>query len=377
MILLVDCAVDGTGTSTIASSTTTALSLCQAILQGRIRDTVKYKVGKRNGVGIILFDTKALSSSKSSKSNTPKENNDNDNDNDDDDASSEDDDDNEEDDATPPLHVHVLMDLEPPGIASVQTIRQWLAQPKEFQSKFGCSKDDSTTTTSHTTTIPPLQTALEEAMLQFRSAKCVKTFSSSSGGGAQQQQQQQVDTKSIWILTHRECPISDLGAQSRLQTIARDFHEQEIEIVVWPLLAAEHENDEKETPSPPPPPLDMSLFYDSIVTQDVFEGRRLSHHTNDDLEDELEGLQSFWKKIRRLYWGPLLLPGQSVVDNTSDNENETDDNDSSSLSPNNTIMVDWYRFVQLAKRPTKVQFDQATKRYVDKLSCCHATNIVF
>ena len=37
-----------------------ALQLCQQLLQERIQDTVKLKVGKRNGVGVLLYDTNRI-----------------------------------------------------------------------------------------------------------------------------------------------------------------------------------------------------------------------------------------------------------------------------------------------------------------------------
>ncbi len=283
-----------------------ALTLAQQLLQQRIRDTVTLKIGKRNGVGVLLFDTKPMESHSEQVEELS----------DDDDDDHDNDDNNEE---SPTRSVHVLIPLDPPGIRQVQTIRSCLKRERNLQKEFSQSRD------ADPPRIAPLQIALEEAVRIFRQAKCVREKASKPN--------EPLDARTIWILTNRDNPYPPL-AQQLLQNVARDAKDAGIQILVWPL--AHPETNE----------FVMEPLYGEVVSRDVFEGRRLK--TQQEIEEGLEELQQYWKKIRRLYWGPLLFPRQPQP-----SEEDTPE-----------IMVDWFRFVQLAKKPTKVQIDQRTKRYV-------------
>jgi hypothetical protein len=404
VILLVDCHSDmfgggsgaaaptptsytstATATATHSSSDVTpihlALQLCQQLLQELLQDTVKLKVGKRNGVGVVLYDTKPMSAAGTPKekqraSNHNEEDVDHNYDDDDDDG---DDDENENDDDDPatPRHVHVLMDLYPPGIKQVQTIRACLKGDRNVREEFSNATDGTTGGRSSSTRVLPLQTAMEEALRLFRHAKCVRNKQDSKS-----KNKEAMDTKSIWIFTNRSHPFatnndggsgdsstaggSSLGhrqsrdlddARKRMASVANDCRENGIQIILWPLFSFQT-SDAKTQPADKGDPysFDMHTFYQDIISQDVFHGRRL--HNIDDLWQGLDLLQSYWKKIRRLYWGPLLLPGQSVSAAMPSHAEEDDDQDHHS----HLIMVDWFRFVQLAKKPNKVQIDQYTKR---------------
>ena len=333
-----------------------ALQLCQQLLQERIQDTVKLKVGKRNGVGVLLYDTKP---------NTTVRGVPNDSYNKDDDQEEDDDDDEDEDPCTP-RHVHVLMDLTPPGITQVQTIRACLKGDRNVHTEFA-NTTSSSSSAPPTSRFLPLQTALEEAIRMFRHASCVRK--------PDKKGQELLDTKSIWILTNRAEPYQNQqdadrdDVRRRLETVAHDCHENGIQIVVWPLVQTSKEsvtNDIETTQSLPDDSVfDMSSFYEGIVSQDIFQGQR--HGNMEDICQGLDQLQSYWKKIRKLYWGPLLLPGQTIGRGDSEAKisnkgtGHNDDIDPAGGDPN-VIMVDWFRFVQLAKKPNKVQIDQHTKR---------------
>jgi hypothetical protein len=78
-------------------------------------------------------------------------------------------------------------------------------------------------------------------------------------------------------------------------------------------------------------------------------------------------MQSYWKKIRKLYWGPLFLPGQQQQPETT--KAADDSNDDGHGQQPNVMIVDWFRLVQPAKKPNKVQIDQHTKRWVILNNC--------
>lgn len=320
-----------------------ALAMGERLLQQRIRDTVTHKIGKRNGVGMLLFGTKPLASNTTTTAANP-DGNDDDND--------DDEEEEEEDHATGNARsVHVFIPLDPPGIGQVQTIRACVKGDRNLQDEFA-----SDATSMDQTRIAPLQIALEEAVRIFRQAKCVRDKATKPN--------EPVDTKTIWILTNHDHPNYSSATLQLLQNVARDVKESGIQILLWPLA---HPQQHSETDSE----FDMQTLYGDIVTRDVFEGKRLK--TIEDMEEGLDSLQQFWKKIRRLYWGPLILPGQQPQPSS-----QTNDHGEEADEDKTHIMVDWFRFVQLAKKPAKVQIDQHTKRYVflPAALLCSTTTIV-
>ena len=376
VILLIDCHSDMFGGShTVNSSRTTsgdkeehpeqhdtgspmylALQLCQQLLQERIQDTVKLKVGKRNGVGVLLYDTKPTTTTGRGLPNDSYK--------DDEEEDDEEDDEEEEEDPSTPRHVHILMDLTPPGIAQVQTIRACLKGDRNVYTEFANTPSSSSSATPPTTTrFLPLQTALEEAIRMFRHASCVRKPDKKS--------QELLDTKSIWILTNRTEPYQNQQDRDdicrRVETVAQDCHDNGIQIVLWPLvqpskqaLQTDKSSTETKQDMTDDSLFDMSSFYERIVSQDIFQGQR--HGNMEDICQGLDQLQSYWKKIRKLYWGPLLLPGQTVGQGGSETTISSENIDPAGGGDSNVIMVDWFRCVQLAKKPNKVQIDQHTKR---------------
>jgi hypothetical protein len=328
VLLLVDCHADmfssfleeSEGGDGVSCPAELALKLAQQLLQQRIRDTVTLKIGKRNGVGVLLFDTKPLQD----QLNKSRDKEDDEELPDEDDEEEEEDEEGDETDAA--RHVHVLLPLDPPGISQVQTIRACLKGDRNLKKEFANTGEDAPPR------IAPLQTALEEAVRIFRQAPCVRDKASKPTDP--------LDTRSIWILTNREDPYAN---PELLQNVARDAKESGIQIMVWPLAHP------SATPS-----FSMDPLYGEVVSQEVFEEGRLS--TVEAIEEGLEDLQQYWKKIRRLYWGPMLLPGQQLGRKPADGADEKDETQH--------IMVDWFRFVQLAKKPGNVRIDQQTKRYV-------------
>jgi hypothetical protein len=285
------------------------------------------KLGKRNGVGMLLYHTKPRKSSHSK---------------DDDDNDEEDEEDDDEDDSVDQgSTVHVLLPLVPPGIHQVQTIRSCLKQDRNLQQEF-C---DSCETKDEEPRIAPLQTALEEGMRIFRNSKCVKEPTTSTSNKSNEL----VDTRSIWIFTNRENPYPS-SSSHLIQNVAREAKEQGIQIIVWPLplptLSSSSTPAMENTFS-------QEAFFHEIASYNAFPQRRLS--SSEEMVDALDDLQQQWKKTRRLYWGPMWFPDWKQQQQLN-KEKEKDD------AP--AIMIDWFRFVQPAKKPSKVKIDQYTKRYV-------------
>jgi hypothetical protein len=324
-----------------------SIKLVQTLLQQTIEQTVIRKTGKRNGVGLLLYNTKSRSHDHAKKFNeySDGESGDNVDDDDDqmDDEDDDDDDDQMDDESAEDDHadeqraetsVHKLLDLEPPGIQHVQTIRKILVDKRRQQKKtdrdlkadFCASADDPDPT------IAPLQTALEEATRMFLNSKCVRDPTKNAKG------KNEYDTKSIWIFTNQANPYSD-EQNLLIQNIANEAKEQRIAIIVWPLNSNKNIIEKNE--------VFVSPFFESIASEVLFDQRFRSYV---ELQDGLELFYRTMVKKRRTYYGPMhiLRPGQSVGNNRS-----IDDP---------AIMIDWYSVVQLSRKPGKVQIDAATKK---------------
>ena len=342
VVCLVDCHADmfaanrdGDGDGYASSSIDMTLQLIDELLQQRIRTTVTMKTGKRDGVGVILYHTKPNRSERSAKQ---------DQDHHDDDDDDDDDDDNEDEGST----VHVLLPLTPPGSSTVRTIRACFQKDpvhggrlRDLQQEFAFKKNNDDTDTP--LRISPLQTALEECLRTFQNSKCVKQqqHTAAAGSSSAPSAVSAVDTKTIWIFSNRD--NSYPGQSHLIQNVARDVQEHGIQIITWPLLHPQQQQQDDDSVTFRHDPL-----LESISTSIPFVNRLT---TQDECLDALEALQQYWKKLRRSFCCPLLLPGAA-------NDNENGNHASSS------IYVDWFRFVQMAKKPNRVPINQQTKRYV-------------
>ena len=322
VVCLVDChadmfAANGDGDAYASSSIDMTLQLIDELLQQRIRTTVTMKTGKRDGVGVILYHTKPNRSKSSAKLDQK-------------------DDDNEDEGST----VHELVPLTPPGSSTVRTIRACFQKDpvhgrriRDLQQEFAFEKgsNDGTDTPLR---ISPLQTALEECLRTFQSSKCVKQQHPAAGSSPLPVSA--VDTKTIWIFSNRDNSYPD---QSHLiQNVARDVQEHGIQIITWPLLHPQQQDSVT---------FRHDQLLESISTSIPFVNRLT---TLDECLDALEALHQYWKKLRRSFCCPLLLPGANG-------------------NASSSIYVDWFRFVQMAKKPNRVPINQQTKRYVRNVTC--------
>ena len=333
-----------------------SIKLIQTLLQQTIEQTVIRKTGKRNGVGLLLYNTKTIRDKNRNKDgrNSDDDNDDNTDDDDDDKMDDEDDDDEEMDDestddeeksSAPPMEttVHRLLDLKPPGIKHVQTLRKTQQRKQKTDTDTDLEADFCPSSNDPDPTIAPLQTALEESTRMFLNAKCVRDPSKNAKG------KNEYDTKSIWIFTNQENPYSEEQNQL-IQNIATEVKEQRIRIIVWPL--ANHSESSKTNHIDKNDEF-VSPFFGSIASEILFEQSMSSFL---ELQDGLEGIYRTLAKKRRTYYGPMhiLRPGMSVG-NTRSIEDPA-------------IMIDWYSVVQLSRKPLQVKIDISTKKYVPYLN---------
>jgi hypothetical protein len=333
-----------------------SLELILILMQQTIEQTVIRKTGKRNGVGLILYNTRLdRRSRKNDQHHQIKDGNvvddeDDDDDDDDDKMDDEDDDDNDNnnsnqhegddsgsDDGSDRQHyqaspVHELLDLVPPGIQHVQTLRHLVENKNDRDLKDEFCPDNQ----DEIPRIAPLQIAIEDATRKFITAKCVKDPNRAI-------KDKEFDHRSIWIFTNQDDPYPHDSIRHLVDNVANEAKEQKINIVVWPLRSSctpgsdddDITNRRENFESP---------FFDMIASERTFE-RRMNDMTN--LEDGLEDIMRSMRKNRRSYFGPLHILGPNLVQG----------NDESC-----SIMIDWYPVVQLAKRPSKVNIDDETKR---------------
>jgi Ku70/Ku80 N-terminal alpha/beta domain len=334
---------DGGGIEGICTPFDMSLQLIKILMQQTIEQTVIRKTGKRNGVGLFLYNTNPTR--KRGKGHQQQHQDEEDPVDDDDKMDDEDDDngmaggggdtsndDDEDDDSDAPNQacpVHELLDLIPPGIQHVQSLQDLLEKRDRLKEEFCPSMDEH----QMLSRIAPLQTAIEEATRKFVSAKCVKDPNKST-------KENEIDHRSIWIFTNQADPYPHESMKELVRNVANEAKEQGIKIVVWPLLSpTAPQTDDGHNASE----IFELPFFGTLVSEPVFEQRL---RTMTDLEDGLDDITRSMTRNRRSYFGPM-----HVLCPNSDNNDE-----------GTAIMIDWYPIVQLATRPSKVQIDGETKR---------------
>lgn len=130
------------------------------------------------------------------------------------------------------------------------------------------------------------------------------------------------DGKSLWIFTNDDDPLKDDEDREKIEKAAGDAIENGVEIHVWPM----------KTPF-------NSDFYDSILTTPVPETEETF-----DVEDLMDRIQREFRKQRKAFQCPMLLPNWR--------EHPEDPG----------IMIDFYRPVQIQKKPQPFVIHQQTKK---------------
>jgi len=242
----------------------------------------------------------------------------------------------------PETTVHKLLDLEPPGVRHVQTLRKILLDGRRQHQKGNrdLHRDFCRSVDDIDPIIAPLQTALEESTRMFLSAKCVRDPTKKAKG------KNEYDTKTIWIFTNQTNPYSD-EKKKLIQNIANEAKDENIGIIVWPLAVGSRSFKNSRV-------IDdafESAFFESIASDNRFDHRLRSYN---ELHDELEELYRTMAKKRRTYHGPMHILRPGKIGNIRSDKDAA-------------IMIDWYSVVQLSSRPGKVCIDSATKKETVKI----------
>eukprot|EP00537_Pseudo-nitzschia_pungens_P013005 CAMPEP_0172392606 /NCGR_PEP_ID=MMETSP1061-20121228/8689_1 /TAXON_ID=37318 /ORGANISM="Pseudo-nitzschia pungens, Strain cf. pungens" /LENGTH=795 /DNA_ID=CAMNT_0013123477 /DNA_START=161 /DNA_END=2548 /DNA_ORIENTATION=- len=322
-----------------------SIKVIQTFLQLTIEQTVIRKTGKRNGVGLLLYNTAC------NKTRTVDETNDDDDD--DDKMDDEDYGDDEHgivdgrDEFSAPraeTTVHRLLDLEPPGIKHAKTLQSLLSDDqKKRKADRDLRAEFCPSVRNFDPPIAPLQTALEEAMRMFLNAKCVRDPTKTA------KSKNESDSRSIWVFTNQANPYAD-EKQQLIENIANLAKEQRVKIVVWPLELPFNHKDSSNNYEEVKDNEFNSTFFDSMASEFASKHGQLLRSESDMLDiltDEFENMN----KKRRTYYGPMHILRRGK---------NTKEKDSS-------IMIDWYSVVQLSRRPGKVQIDKETKRETIKV----------
>jgi len=207
--------------------------------------------------------------------------------------------------------VHEFIPLVPPGVDAVKAVLAFVGRQRDLEEEFARKKNEENDETQ-----VPLQVALCEALEIYRSCSFVRKPKPGEPS----------DSKQIWIFTNDDNPCPE-EALRIMQTTVNDVKENGIELVVWPL------------PKTNANEFDYSLFYDTIQATTPL---RDYGSENTSLEAILCDMQVRWKKTRRAFAVPLLLP------NWRDHPDRPG------------IALDVYRMILPGKTPAKVPIHQET-----------------
>jgi len=383
-----------------------SLMAFEKVARDRIRTTVLHKTGKRDGFGVLLYNTRYrprmnLGSGNSgvggADSKTKKMGKKDDDDGGDDSEDEDDESDGDDGFGLGPgggfnnSSYHELFPLQPPGSSTVKMIRNALPdfldeRQFDIEKEYGHEPDEQFGEKAQS----PIQLALYEAMMIFQGAKCVRKDETSSS------RKYENDAKQIWILTNDDDPLSKCTASEKqkkqlLLLASRtcdDCASNGIEIKIWPLLL------EKGSSGKSAPPFDYSIFYDHLPgivkaaeeddddEEDEDEDDRAGNANdgNVSLDDLVSCMQRHMKKTRPLYHGiPFWLPDwrehhrQKQEEQLGSQREQPQpsqysqggggERDGNRSSYNLTMMLDWYTLVQFQTTATKgAQYNKCCRR---------------
>ena len=347
---------------TIAPTTSTYMNEClkaiQTVVRNKIRTVTIYKAGKRDGIGIILYNTKFRTGREDFTKNTlPSKK-----------AVDEDEDDDDEDDdlmlfgsslQSVPINVHEFIPLEPPGVSTMELIQRSVLPTsqstsmatidleKEYsrariESEPGTNEDD-VESKSH---LPPLLYALRKALIHYSNASCVKKAKTSSAA-----KWEEPDSKHIWIITPHDYPCRNNATNDRnemirlLQSCVNDIQENDIQLHVWPIVVPPLDSTLSSAR-----PFDRSIFYNSITTSSNVSSNNDGSMTADDWVNSLDAV---YKKTRPAYRVPFLLP------NWKQKQQEQ--------MLHHVLFLDMYNLHQVQKEPSVVYIHQSTGKVLGKV----------
>lgn len=230
-----------------------------------MRETVNHVAtsgcGKRDGVGVLLWRART-------------------------------DDENQNDFATHRL----LLPIEPPGVRHVKAMRRFVAESAELERRFRRRTRSANDDDEHDRACPedgvcPLRSALREASRLFHEAKCVKKNPATS--------RRPDDSKTVWIFTNDDDPCRDLGPDEvrRVEVTVKDVANNGVHVRLYPVPVSDRcrrrrgplprSNHDHQTNGG----FDRGIFYDRVLTEPEDAGHK-------------------WKRVRKAFTLPLLLPNQ-------------------------------------------------------------------
>lgn len=298
MMILVDCSPASFGTEMpdpdFPNETTDAVAWSMtAILQAvvsKLRTVTTQKIGKRDGIGVLLYNTKLRKpmefSSNEETDQKPAAGKDDD----------DEEDDEDEDDPTPfgfsgPISssCHEIIALERPGVSTVTRLKS--TQEDTFTGECELNlKEEFCATEEESLASPSLQLALEAAVQAFSKASCVK----------QRPAKRDIpDKKQIWILTSQDNPIKDDDVRGILKESTSNVHENGIELLVWPVVKD-------------PESFDAEIFY-----EDVLGAKSPCDDEDNSTSEFVSTVEVLSKRSRRAFTLPLLFPNWRETGDTA------------------------------------------------------------
>jgi hypothetical protein len=309
------------------------------------------KYGKRDGIGVLLYNTKlrpplVVATAAKKESATNKSDDDND------------DKEEDEDDEEPPAQllygynngssimsrVHELLALERPGVTAVRQLQKTQEDvftgecELDLEHEYGPEvhqnddADDAEPKASSS-----LHLALEAAVQAFQTSSCVKQRPGKND---------EPDLKYIWILTADPHP-TDNGGGGVTASVVENIHDNGIAVSVWPVVT------------------DRSTF-DATYYTDTLQMTCPRGETGDDTIDDLVfALEKLTKKIRRVFTAPLVLPGETVAPDDDDGDDETTKKQRAAgdfRKPR--LMLDFFTLVRPTEKPKLVPIHQQTGKCV-------------
>lgn len=242
-----------------------------------IRDVAISKGNKRNGVGIMLYGTKYYHDMDRHGDLTSNYN---------------------------------LLKMQPPGIEQIHQMYKCVSKQRDLQKEFTENqKNNLSQNINHPLGILPLRSALHSANKIFQTAKCVKNDKSST------------DAKTIWIFTNQDDPfdkqrnkhrnmVINEDEQEKIIITAKDTKDNKVKIYLYPFPKSTSSFSKY---------FDRTKFYDHFTSTKSTSAHRHNHTDNQSIcvDDVLEEIMQQWKKIRKIFTLPFLLPGYLPSKNDS------------------------------------------------------------
>ena len=325
------------------------LQVLTTFLKKEIRNRETWKTGRRNGFGLYLYNTEPRehiewdSPLKKRRTAAPEESHQQaasaighskdayDDDEEVDDGYDNDDGDDGDDDDNGPSYtvdrkttVHRLIPMEPPGIATIQTLKA-VQDDGVLDREFDIEENYAPKTDDHDPDNLALQMAFMMAGQILQEAKCVHT---------KPKDDRPPDRVRIWIITNQET------ASEYAMAAGKDLVDMQFEIELWPL------------PHPDKDFFDYQARFESMKyiqrqTDALSKKELIKWWETEALTDVLDS----WKVVRPIHRLPMLWPG----------EQETDEETA-------YLQLHWYRLVQTAHRPSKIVVHQETGLQLNAMS---------